>query len=77
MSQTLIDLFKNNTTELQDIFESMFLGDINNYGKLPPEETAKREKKYWEAVNILRQNKILGTIEERIIKEMRIDLHTD
>ena len=76
LSPTLIDLFKSNTTELQDIFEGMVLGDINKYGNLPPEEREKREERYWAAINKLRSNKALGSIEDRIIKEMRADLHT-
>lgn len=77
LSQTLIDLFQNNTKELQGIFENILLGRIKNYGNMPAEEVAKREKTYWAAVTRLRENEVLGKIEDRIISEMRKDLNTE
>lgn len=76
LSERLIELFKTNTTELQDIFESFLLGRLKNYGKIPDTEVQNREERYWAAVNKLREDKVLGEIEENIIKEMRNDLLT-
>jgi hypothetical protein len=77
LSDTLIELFKKNTSELQDIFGAMVSANLKHYGMMPHEEIKKREEAYWVAVNKLRENEVLKSIEERIIKEMRIDLQTD
>lgn len=77
LSDKLIELFKASTTELQSIYESFVMGRIKNYGNMPDAEVQRREKQYWDAVNKLREGKVLGNIEENIINEMRRELQTN
>lgn len=74
LSDQLIKLFKDITNELQSIYEAFVLGSLKN--NRPSVQFDEKEKKYWDAVNKLREGQELNKIEDEIIFEMRKDLQT-